>query len=110
MPIAVSGIDIDRIMTGARIGEDRYGKEKTLKYNECYKYAIARNILYKNDKTIEILANYEPKMQSFTEWWKQLYGESEGKDGKGIFPVGVNFTTDLHSLRTIYSRWEKKSI
>ena len=97
LPIAVAGIDIDKLMNGAKNAQDKYN-EKSLKYNECYKYAVARNILYSKGKTTEILANYEPKMQYFTEWWKQLYGESEGKDGKGIFPAGVTFTTDLHSL------------
>ena len=97
LPIAVSGIDIDKLMNGAKNAQDKYN-EKSLKYNECYKYAVARNILYSKGKTTEILANYEPKMHYFTEWWKQLYGESEGKDGKGIFPAGVTFTTDLHSL------------
>lgn len=97
LPIAVSGIDIDKLMIGAKIAEDKY-KDDDLKYNECYKYAVIRNILYKNNKNIEILVNYEPKMIYFTEWWKQLYGESEGKDGKGIFPTGALFTTDLHSM------------
>ncbi len=97
LPIAVAGVDIDKLMNGAKNAQDKYN-EKSLKYNECYKYAVARNILYSKGKTTEILANYEPKMQYFTEWWKQLYGESEGKDGKGIFPAGVTFTTDLHSL------------
>ena len=69
-----------------------------MKYNECYQYAVARNILYKKRKNIEILVNYEPKMHYFTEWWKQLYGESEGKENKGIFPAGVDNTTDLHSM------------
>ena len=97
LPIAVSGIDIDKLMLGAKIAEDKY-KDDNLKYNECYKYAVLRNILYKQDKNIEILVNYEPKMHYFTEWWKQLYGESEGKEQKGIFPAGVDFTTDLHSM------------
>ena len=97
LPIAVAGVDIDKLMKGARFAQDKYCDED-LKYNECYQYAVVRNILYKNDKTIEILANYEPKMHYMTEWWKQLYGESEGKEGKGIFPTGVDFTTDLHSL------------
>ena len=97
LPIAVAGVDIDKLMKGARFAQDKYCDED-LKYNECYQYAVARNILYKDDKNIEILANYEPKMHYVTEWWKQLYGESEGKDGKGIFPTGVDFTTDLHSL------------
>ena len=97
LPIAVAGIDIDKLMEGARMAQNSYNEEN-LKYNPCYKYAVARNILYKQEKTIEILVNYEPKMHYFTEWWKQLYGESEGKKGKGIFPVGVDFTTDLHSM------------
>ena len=97
LPIATAGIDIDKIMEGAKIAEDRYD-DPNIKYNECYQYAVARNILYKSNKDIEILVNYEPKMHYFTEWWKQLYGESEGKDQKGIFPAGVDFTTDLHSM------------
>lgn len=97
LPIAVAGLDIDKLMYGAKTAEDKYN-EKSVKYNECYQYAVARNILYEKNKTIELLVNYEPKMQSFTEWWKQLYGESEGKEGKGIFPAGATFTTDLHSL------------
>lgn len=97
LPIAVAGVDIDKLMKGARFAQDKYCDED-LKYNECYQYAVARNLLYKNDKNIEILVNYEPKMHYMTEWWKQLYGESEGKNEKGIFPTGVDFTTDLHSL------------
>ena len=97
LPIAVAGIDIDKLMEGARVGEVRYN-DQNLKYNQCYQYAVVRNILYKESKNIEILANYEPKMHYFTEWWKQLFGESEGKDKKGIFTAGVDFTTDLHSM------------
>ena len=97
LPIAVAGIKIDKLMEGARQAREKYS-DSSLKYNECYKYAVARNILYGNDKNIEILVNYEPKMHYMTEWWKQLYGESEGKDEKGIFPTGAEFTTDLHSL------------
>ena len=97
LPIAAAGIDIDKLMEGARIAQDKYN-DSDLKYNECYKYAVARNILYKNKKTTEIFVNYEPKLHYFTEWWKQLFGESEGKDNKGIFPAGVDFTTDLHSM------------
>ena len=97
LPIAVAGIDIDELMLGAKIAQDKY-LDTNLKYNECYKYAVVRNILYKKNKDIEILANYEPKMHYFTEWWKQLYGESEGKEQKGLFPAGVDFTTDLHSM------------
>ena len=97
LPIAVAGIDIDKLMEGARIAQERYA-DSNLKYNECYQYAVVRNILYKLYKNTEILVNYEPKMHYFTEWWKQLYGESEGKEQKGIFPAGVDFTTDLHSM------------
>ena len=98
LPIAVAGIDIDKLMEGARNAQERFD-DPDLKYNECYQYAVIRNILYnKMNKTTEILVNYEPKMHYFTEWWKQLYGESEGKDKKGIFPAGVDFTTDLHSM------------
>ena len=97
LPIAAAGLDIDKLMRGAQVGYDKYAEEN-IKYNDCYKYAVVRNLLYKNDKNIEILANYEPKMHFFTEWWKQLFGESEGKEGKGIFPTGVDFTTDLHSM------------
>lgn len=97
LPIATAGIDIDKLMEGARLAQVRYN-DSNVKYNECYQYAVARNILYKSNKTTEILVNYEPKMHYFTEWWKQLYGESEGKDKKGIFPAGVDFTTDLHSM------------
>lgn len=97
LPIATAGIDIDKLMEGAKVGQERYD-DPNLKYNICYQYAVARNILYKLYKNIEILVNYEPKMHYFTEWWKQLYGESEGKEQKGIFPAGVDFTTDLHSM------------
>ncbi len=97
LPIAVAGIDIDKLMQGAKDAQDKYADD-SIKYNECYKYAVVRNILYGNDKNIEILVSYEPKMHYMLEWWKQLYGESEGKDNKGIFPAGVEFTTDLHSL------------
>ncbi|MCI9016100.1 MAG: glucose-6-phosphate isomerase [Clostridia bacterium] len=97
LPIAVAGIDIDKLMIGAKIAQDKY-IDDNLKYNECYQYAVVRNILYENRKNIEILVNYEPKLHYFTEWWKQLYGESEGKQLRGIFPTGVDFTTDLHSM------------
>ena len=97
LPIATAGIDIEKLMQGAQNAQERYD-DPNLKYNECYKYAVTRNILYKLYKNTEILVNYEPKMHYFTEWWKQLYGESEGKENKGIFPAGVDFTTDLHSM------------
>ena len=97
LPIATAGVNIDKLMNGARIAQEKYS-DSDLKYNECYRYAITRNILYRSDKLIEVLVNYEPKLHYFTEWWKQLYGESEGKDRKGIFPAGVDYTTDLHSM------------
>ncbi len=97
LPIAVAGINIDDLMAGAKIAQDKYN-DQNLKYNECYQYAVARNVLYSNYKNLEILVTYEPKMHYLIEWWKQLFGESEGKEGKGIFPAGAEFTTDLHSL------------
>ena len=95
LPIAVAEIDIDELMQGAAGAREKY---MDLEDNECYKYAVYRNALYKVGKRIEILVNYEPAMHYFAEWWKQLFGESEGKDHKGIFPAGVDFTTDLHSM------------
>lgn len=97
LPIAVCGADIDKMMQGAADARELYSSDK-LSENECYQYAAVRNILNRKGKNIEILVNYEPQLQYFIEWWKQLYGESEGKDKKGIFPAGVNFTTDLHSM------------
>lgn len=97
LPIATAGIDIEKLMNGAYNAQEKYS-DSNLKYNECYKYAVIRNILYRLFKNTEILVNYEPKMHYFTEWWKQLFGESEGKEQKGIFPAGVDFTTDLHSM------------
>ena len=84
-------------MEGARFAQGKYS-DHNLKYNDCYKYAVLRNILYKDKKDIEILVTYEPKLHYLIEWWKQLFGESEGKEGKGIYPSGAEFTTDLHSL------------
>ena len=97
LPIAAAGINIDKLMQGAKFAQEKYS-DSNIKYNECYQYAVVRNLLYLEDKDIEILANYEPKLHYFTEWWKQLYGESEGKELKGIFPAGVDYTTDLHSM------------
>jgi len=97
LPIAAAGIDIDEMMKGAADARQVYSVEDINK-NDCYKYAAARNALYRKGKVTEILVNYEPALQYFGEWWKQLYGESEGKDQKGIFPAAVNFSTDLHSL------------
>ena len=97
LPIATAGINIEKLLEGARFAQEKY-LDKNLKYNDCYKYAVTRNILYKNEKNIEILVSYEPKMHYIIEWWKQLFGESEGKEEKGIYPTGAEFTTDLHSL------------
>ena len=95
LPIATAGIDIDKILSGAIEAKEKFS---SLENNICYTYATIRNILYAKGKKIELLVNYEPKMHYFTEWWKQLFGESEGKDKKGIFPAGVDNTTDLHSM------------
>lgn len=97
LPIAVSGINIDDMMAGARAAQDEYSSPN-LSENAAYQYAAARNILYNKGKVVELLINYEPHLQYFAEWWKQLFGESEGKDQKGLFPASANFTTDLHSL------------
>lgn len=97
LPIAVSGADIDSMMKGAYDAYQLYNN-KNVEENDCYKYAAVRNALYRKGKSIEIMVNYEPSLHYFTEWWKQLYGESEGKDQKGIFPAGVDFTSDLHSM------------
>jgi glucose-6-phosphate isomerase len=97
LPIAVSGIDIDKMMQGASEAMQRF-KSCDLEQNEALKYAALRNILYRRGKTTEILVGYEPYLLTFNEWWKQLYGESSGKDGKGIYPSSVIFSTDLHSL------------
>jgi len=97
LPIAVCGADIDRIMLGAKDAYELY-KSPNLDENPCYQYVAARNSLYRKGKTTEIMVNYEPALHFFTEWWKQLFGESEGKDQKGIFPAGVDFSADLHSM------------
>jgi len=97
LPIAAAGIDIDEMMKGAAEAREAYSKP-SLKENEAYKYAAVRNALYNKGKVIEVLVNYEPSLHYFNEWWKQLYGESEGKDNKGLFPAAVDFTTDLHSM------------
>lgn len=97
LPIAVAGNDIDALMQGAKEAQAAYA-DSNLEKNEAYQYAVARNILHRKGKDIEILVNYEPSMQYFGEWWKQLFGESEGKDQKGIYPSSANFSTDLHSI------------
>jgi glucose-6-phosphate isomerase len=111
LPIAAAGIDIAQMMKGA---QDAYEAcKKPFSENYCYQYAAVRNCLYRKGKTTEIMVNYEPSLHFVTEWWKQLFGESEGKDQKGIFPAGVDFSTDLHSmgqyiqdgLRNIFERY-----
>jgi glucose-6-phosphate isomerase len=97
LPIAVSGADIDQLMAGAAAGVEAYGAPH-LADNLAYQYAAARNELHALGKEIEMLVSYEPALSATTEWWKQLYGESEGKDLKGLFPAAASFTTDLHSL------------
>ena len=97
LPIAVSGADIDKLMEGAAEGS-KMALEAPFEENDAVKYAALRNILLRKGKVIEILANYEPSAHYVSEWWKQLYGESEGKDQKGIFPASVDLTTDLHSM------------
>ncbi|WP_409271086.1 glucose-6-phosphate isomerase [Neobacillus sp. SCS-31] len=97
LPIAVCGADIEAMMNGARQAMEDYSHSE-LDDNPAYQYAAVRNVLYNKGKTIEMLINYEPGLQYFSEWWKQLFGESEGKDQKGIFPASANFSTDLHSL------------
>ncbi len=97
LPIAVAGIDIDAMMKGAQDARNAYASED-VNLNDCLKYVAIRNILYRKNKSVEILAAYEPAAQMLCEWWKQLFGESEGKDNKGIYPSSVIFSTDLHSL------------
>ena len=97
LPIAVSGADIDKLMEGAQAGR-KQALEASFEENDALKYAALRNILLRKGKTVEILANYEPNVHFVSEWWKQLYGESEGKDQKGILPASVDLTTDLHSM------------
>ncbi|WP_043930336.1 glucose-6-phosphate isomerase [Bacillus sp. EB01] len=97
LPIAAAGLDIDKMMQGARAAADKYNNPD-LETNQSYQYAAVRNALYRKGKTIELLVNYEPALHYVSEWWKQLYGESEGKDQKGLFPASVDFSTDLHSM------------
>ena len=96
LPIAAAGISIDDLMAGAAQG--REASKAPFEENDIYKYAVIRNILHKKGKDIEMLINYEPRLHFVAEWWKQLFGESEGKDNKGIFPASADFSTDLHSL------------
>ncbi|MBQ9086191.1 MAG: glucose-6-phosphate isomerase [Clostridia bacterium] len=98
LPIAVAGIDLDGLMQGAAAAAEKFAAVKDVEENDCLKYVAYRNLMYRQGKTTEILVSYEPYAAMLNEWWKQLYGESEGKDGKGIFPASVIFSTDLHSL------------
>ncbi|MGJ8730373.1 glucose-6-phosphate isomerase [Listeria aquatica] len=97
LPIAASGVDIKKMMDGAEVASKDFAKP-SLKENIAYQYAAARNVLYRKGKVTELLISYEPGLQYFNEWWKQLFGESEGKDKKGIYPSSASFSTDLHSL------------
>ena len=103
LPIATAGINIESIMIGAAKAREELSSDD-LDQNIAYQYATIRNILYSKGYTTEMLINYEPSMQYFNEWWKQLYGESEGKDFKGIYPSSANYTTDLHSLDNTFKR------
>jgi glucose-6-phosphate isomerase len=98
LPVAIAGFDIHQMLRGAKHMQHLTSPRISFEENPALQYAAARNALYRSGKTTEILVNYTPRLHYITEWWKQLYGESEGKDGKGIFPAAVNFTTDLHSL------------
>ncbi|XJZ28853.1 glucose-6-phosphate isomerase [Bacillota bacterium Lsc_1132] len=97
LPIAVAGLDIDQMMEGAAAAARKYNNPDLLT-NESYQYAAVRNALYNKGKAIELLVNYEPSLHYISEWWKQLFGESEGKDQKGLFPASVDYSTDLHSM------------
>ena len=97
LPIAVSGADIEKLMEGAASAR-QMALEAPFEENDALQYAAVRNILHRKGKAVEVLANYEPSLHYVSEWWKQLYGESEGKDQKGIFPASVDLTTDLHSM------------
>lgn len=97
LPVAASGLNIETMMEGAaKAANDLYNEN--LSENPAYQYAVVRNLLYQQGKTVELFVNYEPALHNFAEWWKQLFGESEGKDGKGLFPAAADFSTDLHSL------------
>ena len=106
LPVAVAGVDVDSLMQGANDARIAYSNPN-LYENDAYKYAAMRNILYRKGKHLEILVGYEPFTATLQEWWKQLYGESEGKDGKGIFPSSLIFSTDLHSLGQYIQQGEK---
>ena len=107
LPIAVAGIDIDAIMKGAQDAMDDCA-EKDICKNDCYKYAAYRNLLYRSGKKVEMMVSYEPAYTMMNEWFKQLFGESEGKDGKGIFPASAIFSTDLHSMGQYIQQGERQ--
>jgi glucose-6-phosphate isomerase len=98
LPIAVTGMDIRELIAGARECEDQAASHNGLDHNSIYRYAAIRNILYRKGKTLELMAAFHPALQTVVEWWRQLAGESEGKEGKGIFPATAEYTADLHSL------------
>lgn len=106
LPIAVSGADIDALMSGAKAAQDALAGDE-FEGNDCYKYAAIRNILYRKGKSTEMLVSYEPSFTMMNEWFKQLFGESEGKDGKGLFPTSAVFSTDLHSLGQYIQQGER---
>ena len=106
LPIAVAGADIDALMGGAQKAMELYNNP-SLEENDCYKYAAIRNILYNKGKCTEVMVSYEPCYAMMNEWWKQLYGESEGKDNKGLFPASVEFTADLHSMGQYIQQGER---
>ena len=106
LPIAVAGIDIDAIMQGAADAREEYSSDDVLS-NDCYKYAAIRNMLYRDGKKLEMMAAYEPSMTMWCEWFKQLFGESEGKENKGIYPTSAIFSTDLHSLGQYIQQGER---
>ena len=107
LPIAIAGFDIEKLVAGAVAMEKACGKDVPFAENPAAIYAATRNELYKNGKKIEILVNYNPKLHYVSEWWKQLYGESEGKENKGIFPAAVDFSTDLHSMGQYIQQGER---
>ncbi|MDE7213340.1 MAG: glucose-6-phosphate isomerase [Anaeroplasmataceae bacterium] len=106
LPIAAAGVDIEVMLDGATAAYNFY-KEEDVEKNDALKYALVRNLLYRKGKKLEMLINYEPRLQYFAEWWKQLFGESEGKDGKGIWITSASFSTDLHSLGQMIQEGER---
>lgn len=106
LPIAVAGCDIDKMMQGAADAREAY-RDSDIEKNDCYKYAAARNILYRKGKAVEMMVSYEPDYTMMNEWFKQLFGESEGKDNKGIFPSSAVFSTDLHSMGQYIQQGER---